>query len=453
MKTTNNKCYITDTNHNNTIRTYLLIGDEEYRSIDNKGNIILAPKIIFPKATNDRASHLNKYHHYYSAVNMEHPDWKLLKTLSDDYWKLRGLTILNKKINSTELSNLLSDKERLKQLHKYLTRSLNEPEYNIESGIDDIEISFRMQHYWQQDFINELKNCEEVKDKEYRQKKNYRIRYGRAKRFVFKTGGSFVFHYRPEGVTNHGECSISFRLSESPLENVQQFFTCLQKALGSNYSDFTDYATVTRQDPFFIIKGIPVCMLLVEEKDLTIDKSTYPTAYTGLLETLYIGNIVNSCQFAIYDMLVKYEDIKKGIPKSRRKKKSKRLFGKLFKKEQHKICMAKVERRIFSHRNGSKCNKINEMHLLKGNSFSRLKFYSPLVFGELPASINKKILIHGIATVRQHLTGKQLKTLETVLSNPLHHLSFDHEELIRVISAKLSQLEGVILDPPSRFKK
>ncbi len=87
------------------------------------------------------------------------------------------------------------------------------------------------------------------------------------------------------------------------------------------------------------------------------------------------------------------------------------------------------------------------MHLLKGNAFGRLKFYSPQVFNDLPDSINKKILVHGLATVRDDLTEKQLTTLEKSLANPLHHLYFDHEALVTTISCKLKQLEQVILNP------
>jgi hypothetical protein len=447
MKAKKNKwdSTVNTTLHNNT--PHSLSYDDHYQSLDTKHDIFLVPDLELPKATNDRASLLNKYYHYFTSVNFNKPNWNLLKSITDDYIKLRESTIANGTLDSVDLNNLISDKERMKQLHKYMTTSLAMPECEIETGIDDIEISFTMPRYWKDDFIDELEDCEHLKVKEHKPKGNYKIYYGNAKRIVFKTGGNFVVHYKTKGGSIHGKCIISFRLAQTPVKNIKLFFGCLQKTLEENYSEFTEHATVSRLDPYFIIKGIPLCMLLIEEKDLTIDKLTYPIKYFGLLETLYSGNMKKSCQFAIYDMLVKYEDIKKKMPKSRRSKASKRFFKKLFKKEMNKICIAKIERRIFTHRHGSKYNKIKDMHLLKGNAFERLKFYSPQLFNDLPDSIIKKILIHGIATVRKELTGKQLATLEKALANPLHHLYFDHAALTSVISNKLKQLEQVILDP------
>ncbi len=341
MKAEETKWYSTvttqlhDTTHNS------LRYKDHYNNLHTKHDIFLVPDLALLKATNDRASHLNKYHHYFTSINIQELSWKLRKSISDDYWKLRESTIKNGTFNSVDLSNLLSNKERLKQLHKYLTTSLAMPECEVETGIDDIEISFRMPHYWQQDFLDKLEDCGQLKVKEHRPKGNYKIYYGNAKRMVFKTGGSFVFHYRSEGAPNHGECLFSFRLAQTPMKNIKLFFGCLQEALGEKYSEFTEHATVTRQDPYFLIKGMPVCMLLVEEKDLTIDKLTYPTKYFGLLETLYSGNVKKSCQFAIYDMLVKYEDIKKKMSKSRRTKASKRLFNKLFKQAQLRYVLLK----------------------------------------------------------------------------------------------------------------
>jgi hypothetical protein len=430
---------------NNTPHT--LSYDEHYQSLDTTHDIFLVPDLELPKATNDRASHLNKYYHYYTSVNFNKPNWNLLKSISDDYIKLRESTIANGTLDSVDLSNLISDKERLKKLHKYMTTSLAMPECEIETGIDDIEISFTMPRYWQDDFIDELEDCEHLKVKEHKPKGNYKIYYGNAKRIVFKTGGNFVVHYKTKGGSTHGKCIISFRLAQTPVKNIKLFFACLQEALGQNYAEFTEHAIVMRLDPFFLIKGIPPCILLVEEKDLSIEKLTYPTKYFGLLETLYSGNLKKSCVFAIYDMLVKYEDIKKKIPKSTRSKGSKRLFKKLFKKEMNKISISKIERRLFTHRNGSTHNKIKNMHILKGNAYERLKFYSPQLFNDLPDSIIKKILVHGIATVRAKLTDKQLTTLEKALANPLHHLYFDHEALVSVISNQLKQLEQVILNP------
>ena len=89
-----------------------------------------------------------------------------------------------------------------------------------------------------------------------------------------------------------GDCLISFRLSETPWENIQAFFDCMYKALGETfYQEFVDHASITRKDPYLLFKGIPQQLLLVDTRSTKNGNAIKKEVMNGIADNIH-GQLV-----------------------------------------------------------------------------------------------------------------------------------------------------------------
>jgi len=407
--------------------------------------------ILAPTHSNfirSRASFINKYHNYFWKEDQYCENWNRVLSIFDDYRHLREKALSSSKLKSNDFDNLLSE-DNLMFLHQILTNSFVDPINHIESGIDDFEITFRIPPLWQEQVIDELYCHSEIKEGDHYSNDGYRQRYGIVKEYRFKTGGIFVFHRKKS--LSKGDCLISFRLSETPWRNIRIFFNCIYKALGSkNYNEFHSNAVVTRKDPYFLIKGIPLPLLLVDttstNKGQPIKRQVIEDIKGAIQGSSYWGNRHSSHTIS-YCMYAKLLDLQHKLLKGNKSKKVKKLFGKLFDELSSVHCIAKIERRIDTHQQGSKYGLIRDMNKLRWHTFNKLEFYSPLVFNELSPSIINKVFNFGLANVREELTCNQVEVFNRVISNPDHKLYFNSQPVVNAIEMQLTKLQHIIQSP------
>ncbi|RHW77578.1 hypothetical protein [Colwellia sp. RSH04] len=447
MKSKDKRSGITDnTDIYNLINTHLSSNYKE--SLDQH---IPTDKILDPassKFTRSRASLLNKYHNYFWTEDEHCENWKRVLSIFDDYRHLRETALIQSKLKSNDFDNLLSE-DNLMFLHQMLTTSFVDPANHIESGIDDFEMTFRIPIDWQDNIVRELSYHPEIKEANHYTNKGYLKRYGRVKEYRFSTGGTFVFHRMKHG--SKGDCLISFRLSETPRRNICIFFNCIYEALGnSHYSEFQTTATITRKDPYFLIKGIPLPMLLVDtrshNKGKPIKRQVFEGIKGAILGSSYWGDRQAS-HTIVYCMYAKLLHLQEKLMNGNKPTKVKKLFSKLFAELSSVHCITKIERRINTHQQGSKYGLIKDMHNLRWHTFNKLEFYSPLAFNELSPSIVKKVFQYGLSNVRKELTVKQVASLDLVLSNPDYKLYFNHQPIVYAIEMKLAKLQRIIQNP------
>jgi hypothetical protein len=452
MSNTKHKSNVTDNTdiHTKTNLTLSTLASSLIHNLtDELINLGETPSVIdpiYPDIEHQQASLLNKYQTYFRHYNNPSEDWHRLQDIHTNFLALRKKFRDEETLTQADLDNLLLDEEQLKFLHKYLSTSLAEPTSSLEIGIDDFEITYTISPRKLEKLFHLLERSSDVQRLPFYDNSNYVQRYGRVEAFTYRTGGTFVIHHK-KASSKVGDCLFSFRLSETTFKNISHFFSCLKQAMGTKYSHFTDHATITRVDPYVLIYGVPTCMLLVKEhykpNGKPLKTKVYPEEF-GLLESFYSGDKTKSSHFIIYDVLLKYHKLKRRFLKGKTAKDQQRKFKKLFKREAKLACMSKIERRILTHKNGGKKVHIKDLQSLKGHAFSRLVFYSPLIFLELPLAINKQLLRYGIGEVEKHLTKKQTAKLNTVLSNPLHQLYFDVQDFEQSLRLKLLKLKHCI---------
>ncbi len=392
----------------------------------------------------ERASVLNKYHNYFwtGAQHSEH--WQMLKSIQEHYLLLRKKSESDTKLISSDFDNLLSE-ENLMYLHQNLTSALVNPEFSIETGIDEFEISFIIPSMWREDIFNEL-YCDGVNEERHYANEGYKKRYGCSTQFQYRTGGIFVFHY----MATQGDCLVSFRLSQTPWRNIRHFFNCIKQGLGRNYQEFLDHAKVTRVDPYMLINGYPLPLLLVHEDYNPNGEPISTSCYReneGFARSIYSGDRFKSSHFIFYDMLLKFLELKENYIKGKKPIKTRKRFKKLFNKACSVFCISKIERRIHTHKNGSKNNSINDINKLNGHGFERLKFCSPLALLEISHSIRVKIFKHGFANVADELLPKQRESLRKILAKPQYQLYFDHKTVMQQHINNVEKLQRIIKHP------
>ena len=444
---------ITDNTHiTHTGNTYTDTHNLLLTTLDNKlDQQVPMDNILDPassKFTRSRASLFNKYHNYFWNEDDHCENWKRVLSIFDDYCHLREKALSQSKLKSNDFDNLLSE-DNLMFLHRMLTISFVDPANNIESGIDDFEMTFRIPTAWQEKIVFELNCHKEIKEAYHYSNKGYLKRYGKVKEYRFKTGGTFVFH-RKKFISN-GDCLISFRLSETPWRNIHIFFNCIYNALGAkSYNEFHTTATVTRKDAYFLIKGIPLPMLLVDTNSTNNGKPVKRQVIQGIKKLIqgstYLGER-NSSHTIIYCMYAQMLNLKSKLVHGNKPIKVKDLFNALFNELSSVHCITKIERRINTHQQGSKHGLISDMNKLRGHTFNKLVFYSPLVFKVLSPSLVAKIFSSGLANVHKELTPKQIASLDLVLSNPDYKLYFNHQPIINNIEMKLTKLQRIIQNP------
>ena len=450
MKSKDKGCSTTDNTHNKSKGK-----SKTKANFIDQLDTILAPtfndQVLDPstsKFTRSRASLYNKYHNYFWREDQHCENWKRVLSIFDDYDHLREKALSSSKLKSNDFSNLISE-DNLMFLHRMLTISFVDPVNHIESGIDDFEMTFRIPPAWQDKILLELNCHPEIKEANHYPNKGYLKRYGKVKEYRFKTGGTFVFHRKNS--TSIGDCLISFRLSETPRRNIRIFFNCIYEALGDkNYNEFQASATVTRKDPYFLIKGIPLPMLLVDTTSTKNGKPIKRTVIEGIKNSLqgstYLGDR-SSSHTIIYCMYAKLLDLQQKRLNGNKSIKTKKLFSKLFNELSSVHCITKIERRINTHQQGSKHGLIKDMHKLRGHTFNKLEFYSPLAFSELTSSLIAKVFKYGLANVREVLTAKQIEVFNTILSSPDYKLYFNSKPIVDNIEVQLTKLQRIIQKP------
>ena len=427
-----------------TILQHDLVNDHLYTELLSNQTLdqICGPEGL--KFKYERASVLNKYHNYFwtGAQHSEH--WQMLKSIQEHYLLLRKKAESNTKLISSDFDNLLSE-EKLMYLHQNITSALVNPELNIETGIDEFEISFIIPSVWRESIFNEL-YCDGVNEERHYANEGYKKRYGSSTQFQYRTGGIFVFHY----MATQGDCLVSFRLSQTPWRNIRHFFNCIKQGLGRNYQEFLDHAKVTRVDPYMLIKGYPLPLLLVLEDYTPNGQAISTSCYRendGFARSIYSGDRFKSSHFIFYDMLLKFIELKENYTKGKKPIKTRQRFKKLFDKACSVFCISKIERRIHTHKNGSKNNSINDINKLNGHGFERLKFCSPLAFLEMSHSIRVKIFKHGFANVNDELFPKQRESLRKILAKPQYQLHFDHKTVMHQHINNVEKLQRIIKSP------
>ncbi|TYK66019.1 hypothetical protein [Colwellia echini] len=460
MKCKNKGGSITDNTHNTIVNTNTIGNTSRDNGKGNTNFIDLLNKTLVPifndqvldptpsKFIRARASLHSKYHNYFWREDQFCENWKRVQSIFDDYRHLREKALKSPKLKSNDFDNLLSE-DNLMFLHRMLTISFVDPANHIESGIDEFEMTFRIPTEWQKNIVLELSYHPEIKEANHYTNKGYLKRYGKVKEYRFKTGGTFVFHRMRHG--SKGDCLISFRLSETPWRNIRTFFNCIYEALGDrNYNGFQASATVTRKDPYFLIKGIPLPMLLVDTTSTNNGKKLKRKVFEGIGKLIqgstYLGD-KNSSHTIIYCMYAKLLHLQHKNKKGNKPIKVKELFRKLFNELSSVHCITKIERRINTHQQGSKYGLVKDMHKLRGHTFNKLVFFSPLAFKELSPSIVAKIVSYGLANVRKKLTTKQVKSLNEVLVNPDYKLYFHSKDVVSDIEMKLTKLQRIIQKP------
>lgn len=421
------------------------------------------------------ASFANKYHNFFWHENPNEErdeNWQMMLNIFQDYCDLRKKSKSEKKLEKEDFDNFLTN-ENLSFLHYMLSSYLSNPNL-IETGVDDFEITMRMPDHFHDKIVQQLhglnrksKKCKACKGKEYCElcinviekdhysNKGYQQRYHHATKFIFRSGGTFVF-YRRKGKCM-GDCLISFRLSETPWENIQAFFDCMYKALGEFfYQVFVDHARITRKDPYLLFKGIPQQLLLVDTHSTKNGNPIKKEVMNGIADNIhgssYLGDR-SSSHTIIYCMYAKFLQLKNKFLKGKTTSKEKRKqYRKLFKEADSIHCITKIERRLDAHQQGSKNLGVEDLHLVRGHTFNKLEFYSPLVFKDLSYSITQKIFKHGLVCVRKHLTTKQIEALDTTLNKPNNQIYFDYKAVVSTIELKLKKLQRIIKYPNSRMR-
>lgn len=403
--------------------------------------------VLDPKTSNftyREASLLNKYHNYFWSEDQHNENWQQVLSIFDDYCHLREKALASSKLNQNDFNNLLSE-ENLMFLHRMMTTSFLDPAKYIESGIDDFELTFRIPVEWQKQINTELKAHPEIKRAHHYANEGYRKLYGHSKKYHFSTGGTFVFH-RNKFSSSKGDCLISFRLSETPWRNIKIFFNCIYNALGDNYEEFHTTATVIRKDPYFLIKGIPSLMMLVDTSSTNngkpIKRETFVDIENWIHGSHYYGDR-RASHTIVYDMYPKFMD----LIFNKKTNKVKKRYKQLFKEASSLHCITKVERRIVTHQQGRESGLIKDMDKLRGHTFDKLEFYSPLLFTAISPTIAKKIFRYGFASVKKQLSPKQLGAFNQALSEPQFKLYLNYQPIVEKIESDLAKLQRIIQKP------
>lgn len=411
------------------------------------------PKDIILDPTNSkfsrtRASLLNKYHNFFWQEDTSNEDWQNVLSIFKDYLEIRKVARQNKKLNKDDFNNLLSG-DNLRFLHRLLTDNLVVNPHNIEAGIDDFEMSCRIPYESQSRIIRELKNHKEVKKADHYTNPGYRKRYSTSIEFRFKTGGVFVFHGQQESSLRE-DCLISFRLSETPWRNIKIFFNCIKVALRSDYEEFQKTSTITRKDPFILVKGIPLPLFLIDTQITNNGKIIKRTYFDDIENTIhgsiYLGDR-NSSHTIIYCMYSKVSQLRKKLEDGNKPLKTRQLFTKLFEEMNSLYCITKIERRIMTHQQGIESGLIKDMHILRGHTFDKLTVLSPLLFEHIPHTIVSKIFQFGFANVLLKLSPKQRDKLSELLNDPKFTICINSRAIVENIENKLTKLQNTIQNP------
>lgn len=448
MRTSKYTSSTTDVTSNTTLTNISLEDihhDKPQSNLEHQPFDQLSENQIFSLFKRGRASVLNKYHYYFQPPSFSKSDWLTIQSIHDSYANVLKVPDIDSPIIKDDLNNLLSE-NNLKHLHKQMTMSLIDPINHLEIGVDDFELTFNLTIEQIEKTFNRLKSTDEIRKKRHRRNNDLAKRYDNAVEFHFATGGIFSFHH----LKQNGDCLVSFRLTETPWANIQTFFVCLYKAIGKDeYQLLVDKAKVTRIDPYFLIHGIPLPMLLVDSiatnNGKPLKKKVFREQGRSVHGSVYLGKYKSS-HFVIYCVLSKLNDIINKKVKS--KKKVGALYSRLFNRIGKKFFTTKVERNINNHQQGGGLNySVSQMHKLKGHTFNKLKFYSPKLLGNLSLTIVKKLFKHGFINVRQELTAKQLKSFDTAFKDSTLHLDFDYHPVVDAIEEKLSILKDIIVNP------